>query len=104
MLARGGEPSAALWLSGNDGNPMRYSSVASVIEQTTLLALGLKVSTHMFRTSAATSAALHAGDLPYFASAILHHTDPKVTHEHYVRAGSISAAQAYASIIDSYLG
>jgi integrase len=103
VLARGGEPSAALWLSGNDGNPMRYWSVANVIEKTTLLALGLKVSTHMFRTSAATTAVLHAGDLPHLASAILHHTDPKVTHEHYVRASSIGAAQAYASIIESYL-
>jgi integrase len=82
---------------------MRYCSVARAIEDTTLLALGLKVSTHMFRTSAATSAALHAGDLPHFASAILHHTDPKMTHEHYVRASSIGAAQGYAAIIDSYL-
>jgi integrase len=104
VLAGGAAPSHALWLSRNDGNPMCYSSVARAVEDTTLLALGLKVSTHMFRTSAATSAALHAGDLPHFATAILHHTDPKVTHEHYVRASSISAGQAYASIIDSYLG
>jgi integrase len=103
LLAGGAAPSGALWLSGNDGKPMRYSSVARSIEDTTLLALGLKVSSHMFRTSAATSAALHAGDLPHFASALLHHTDPKVTHEHYVRASSTSAARAYASIIDSYL-
>jgi hypothetical protein len=57
----------------------------------------------LFRTSAATSAALHAGDLSHFASAILHDTDPKMTHEHYLRASTLSAAQAYASIIDSYL-
>lgn len=103
VLAGGAEPSAALWLSGNDGKPMCYASVARAVEETTLLPLGVKVSTHMFRTSAATSAAIHASHLPQLASAILHHTDRRVADEHYIRTSNMSAAKEYRAIGNAYL-
>jgi hypothetical protein len=36
------------------------------------------------------------------ASALLNHTDPRVTEQHYNRATSMSAAQAYAALIKEY--
>ena len=103
VLAGGHDPPPVLWLPGNDGGPLRYCSVAATIEHTTLLTLGVKVSPHMFRTAAASSAAVHAGHLPHLATAILHHTDDTVAHEHYVRVTGMSAAREYLAIADSYL-
>jgi hypothetical protein len=53
----------------------------------------------MFRTAGASTAAVHAGSTPHLASALLHHTDPTVTEEHYNRATSLNAAQAYATMV-----
>src|SRR5258707_1876547 len=43
--------------------------------------------------------AVYGGSTPYLASAVLDHTDPRVTEEHYNRATSMSAAQSYATLI-----
>jgi integrase len=91
--------SNGLWLSSADGQPMTYSAVADAIKKTTLTAIGVGASSHMFRTSAASSAAVHVGHNPYLASALLHHRDPRVTEEHYNRATSLSAANEFARII-----
>lgn len=98
VLAQESE-SNALWLSSADGHPMTYSAVADAIKRTTSTAIGVGVSSHMFRTAAASSAAVHAGHNPYLASALLHHRDPRVTEEHYNRASSLSAAKKFARII-----
>jgi hypothetical protein len=40
---------------------------------------------------------------PHLASALLNHTDPRVTEEHYNRATSVQqAANVYGSIIEQY--
>src|SRR5262249_18353903 len=52
---------AALWLSSNDGNPMTYDGVARAITDTTRSTVGVPVSPHLFRTSVASSAAIHGG-------------------------------------------
>lgn len=98
VLAQKSE-SNALWLSSADGQSMTYSAVADAVKKTTLTAIGVGVSSHMFRTAAASSAAVHAGHNPYLASALLHHRDPRVTEEHYNRASSLSAANELARII-----
>ncbi|WP_416193415.1 tyrosine-type recombinase/integrase [Nitrobacter sp. TKz-YC01] len=101
VLAQKSE-SNALWLSSADGQPMTYSAVADAIKKTTLTAIGVGVSSHMFRTAAASSAAVHAGQSPYLASALLHHRDPRVTEEHYNRASSLSAAEALRTVLQGY--
>ena len=78
---------------------MTYSAVGRVISKTTLATVGIDVSPHLFRTAAASTAAVYAGNTPHLASALLHHTDPAVTEKHYNRASSLSAAQAYAALI-----
>jgi integrase len=99
VLARTDDPPAALWLSSNDGGAMSYSGVERAISATTLATVGINVSPHLFRTAAASTAAVYAGNTPRLASALLHHTDPAVTEEHYNCANTLSAAQAYAALI-----
>jgi hypothetical protein len=82
---------------------MNYHAVADVIERTTRGAIGVGVSPHMFRTAAASSAAVHAGDNPYLGSAVLHHRDKWVTEEHYNRASSLSAANDYGRLIRQHI-
>ena len=103
ILARSYRSTNALWLSSNDGSPMGYSGVERLISQTTLSAIGVNVSPHLFRTAAASTAAVHGGSTPHLASAVLHHTDRRVTEEHYIRASSMSASRIYAEIISDYL-
>src|SRR5262249_49045214 len=102
ILAHTNDALASLWLAANDGQPLGYDSVASIISRTTLATLGVDVSPHLFRTSAGSTAAMHAGQTPHLASALLHHTDPAVTEEHYNRASITTAATAYANGIGAY--
>ncbi len=95
--------SNALWLSSADGQPMTYSAVAAAVKTTTLTAIGVGVSSHLFRTAAASSAAVHAGHNPYLASALLHHRDPRVTDEHYNRASSLSAGEDFRAVVQGYV-
>ena len=99
VLARNRGQSGALWLSSNDGQPMTRNAVAAVIERTTRMAIGVGVSPHMFRTAAASSAAVHANHAPHLGSALLNHRDRRVTEEHYNRASSLSAASDYRRVI-----
>jgi site-specific recombinase XerD len=94
---------AALWLSSNDGMPMSYAGVERAITETTRSTVGIAVSPHLFRTASASSAAIHGGAHPHLASAVLHHTDHRVTEKHYNRASSLSAAQSYRDIIRGYI-
>jgi integrase len=89
VLERAQDPPASLWLSSNDGKPLTYSAAEK------------NVSPHLFRTAAASTAAIYAGDTPYLGSALLHHTDPTVAEEHYNRATGSSAAKSYAALIRS---
>jgi integrase len=91
--------SNGLWLSSNDGRPMTYHAVANAVTRSAREAAGVAVSPHLFRTSAASSAALHAKQTPHLGSALLHHRDQRVTEEHYNRASSLSAANDFSRLI-----
>jgi integrase len=73
--------------------------MGTLISKVTLETVGVDVSPHLFRTAAASTAAAYGGNTPHLASALLNHTDPRVTEEHYNRASTASAAAAYARII-----
>jgi integrase len=102
MLARSHNPPSALWLSANDGTPLTYCHVTDLISATTLATVGVKVSPHLFRTSAVSSAACLAGGNPDLGSALLHHTDLDLTNQHYNRATSLSAAESFRQIVQQY--
>jgi site-specific recombinase XerD len=101
-LMRADHRTNALWLSSADGRPMTAKGVALTISTTTRRTMGVDVSPHLFRTAAASTAAIYGGSTPHLASALLNHRDPHVTEEHYNRATSMSAAQAYAAIAETY--
>jgi integrase len=81
---------------------MSYSGVGRVVTETTRSAIGVDISPHMFRTSAASTAAIYAPENPDLGSAVLNHSDPTVREDHYNRSSSISASQALTAVIDGY--
>jgi integrase len=96
-------PTNALWISSTTGRPMTTKNIGTLISKITFETLGVDVSPHLFRTAAASTAAAYGGNTPHLASALLNHTDPRVTEEHYNRASSVSVSQIYAEIINSFL-
>ena len=102
VLARTGVSNPFLWLSSTDGRTLTYSSVQRAIGAATLATVGIEVSPHLFRTSAASTAAIHGGSTPGLASALLHHTNPAVTDRYYNRAGSLTACQTYAALVKTF--
>jgi len=102
-LRRNNSESNALWLSSNDRGAMTYSGVERVITDTTRLALGVDVSPHMFRSAAASSAAIHGGSNLHLGSVLLHHRDERVTEKHYNFASNLSAAQSLRDLIRNQL-
>jgi integrase len=95
-------PTNALWISSTTGRPMTTKNIGTLISKITLETLGVDVSPHLFRTAAASTAAAYGGATPHLASALLNHTDPRVTEEHYNRASTVSAVAAYARIISGF--
>ena len=93
-----------LWISSTIGGPLTKNNLSTLISKITLQTIGIDVSPHLFRTAAASTAAVYGGNTPHLASALLNHTDPRVTEEHYNRATSVSASKIYAEIINDYLG
>jgi integrase len=103
-LLLGSTPTDALWISSITGRPFTKNNFSTLISRVTLETTGVDVSPHLFRTAAASTAAAYGSNTPHLASALLNHTDPRVTEEHYNRATSVSASKAYADIIKGYLG
>jgi site-specific recombinase XerD len=101
-LLRPGSPPSALWLSSRHSARLAEKYIERLVGVTTLSTVGVKVSPHLFRTAAASGAAIYGGDNPHLGSAVLHHSDPRVTEEHYNRAASLSAAESFQHVIRQY--
>ena len=93
----------ALWISSRTGKAYTRKNLGTLVSKITLETLGVDVSPHLFRMAAASTAAAYGGATPYLASAILNHTDPRVTEEHYDRASSVTAAQIFSKMISDFL-
>jgi integrase len=92
----------ALWISSTRRRQLTTKNLGTLVSRITLESIGVDVSPHLFRTAAASTAAAYGGNMPYLASALLGHTDPRVTQDHYIRATTMSAAQSYAALIEEY--
>jgi integrase len=103
ILFRSRSTTNALWISSRTGKALTTKNLSTLISRITRESVGVDVSPHMFRTAAASTAAAYGGNFPHLASALLNHTDPRVTEEHYNRATSMSASKIYAEILNSYL-
>jgi site-specific recombinase XerD len=95
-------PNNALWISSRTGRQLTRKNLGTLISKITYRTLGVDVSPHLFRTAAATTAAMFGGSTPHLATAVLGHIDPRVTEEHYNRATSVEAAKVYAGIVRQY--
>ena len=62
VLIRPDSPPSALWLSSRHAARIADKYVATLIGVTTLSTVGVKLSPHLFRTSAASAAAVYGGD------------------------------------------
>jgi integrase len=102
LLLKSRPPTNALWISSTTGGRMTTKNLGTLISKITLETIGVDVSPHLFRTAAASTAAVYGGNTPHLASAVLNHTDPRVTEEHYNRATRIGAGRIYAEIINSF--
>ena len=98
LLIRPDSPPSALWLSTRHAARIADKHVARLIGATTLSTVGVRVSPHLFRTAAASGAAIYGGDNAHLGSAVLHHADPRVT-ELYNLATSLSAAESLRQLI-----
>ena len=87
----------ALWVS--TGGPMTARDLGKLITRITRETLGIAISPHLFRTADATTAADALSDMPYFASALLGHSNPRITDEHYKRNSSLNVQKSYAELI-----
>jgi integrase len=103
VLLRSGSGANALWISSTTGGPISKMALGNLITKTTFETIGVAVSPHLFRTAAASTAVTHCGGMPHLASALLNHTDPRVTEQHYNRATSITASRIYAEITAGFL-
>ncbi|MDR3486294.1 MAG: site-specific integrase [Bradyrhizobium sp.] len=102
VLAWSHRASPMLWLSSRKGTPLCDKAVAVVITQSTRFTVGVAVGPHLFRTSAASSAAILSGENPNLGSALLHHTHQSVTTAHYNRATSLRAGEDFRKIVRQY--
>ena len=99
ILLKSSVPTNFLWISSTTGRQMTKKNLGTLISKITRRTLGVDVSPHLFRTAGATTAAMYGSDTPHLASAVLGHTDPRVTEEDYTRTTSINAAKIYAGLI-----
>jgi integrase len=91
-------PGTALWPSTKGGR-LAYTFVGGIITETTGRELGVRVSPHLFRSAAVHTVAMNAGDQMGIASALLHHSDPRVTEGHYAKGSSFEAAKSFQAIL-----
>jgi site-specific recombinase XerD len=87
-LLRSKADTKALWISSTTGHRMTKKNLGTLISKLTLQTLGVDISPHLFRTSAASTAATYGGATPHLANALLNHSDPRITQEHYNRTTS----------------
>jgi integrase/recombinase XerD len=95
-----GYSGSALWV-GRYGKPLSYLGVERIVTETTRITLGIAMSPHQFRTSAASAAYMHAGSNPNLASALLNHRDPKITQDHYNRSRSAFYGREFQKLLDN---
>jgi integrase len=103
LLLGSSPPTNALWISSTTGRRITAKNLGTLISKITLETIGVDVSPHLFRTAAASTAAAYGSNTPHLASAVLNHTDPRVTEEHYNRTTSIAASRIYGEITNSFL-
>jgi integrase len=102
VLNRSNSEQRALWISSTTGRQMTTKNLGTLISKLTRETIGVDVSPHLFRTAGVSTAAVYGSKHPHLGSALLGHRDPGITEEHYNRATSLEAGDAYSAITDGY--
>lgn len=101
LLIKSKEETNALWISDKTGSPMTKGYFSSLIPRITKNTVGVAISPHLFRTAAATTAAVAMGDMPNLGSPLLGHTS-RGTTEDYIRPSSLFAGEELANVLKRY--
>jgi integrase len=104
LLTGARQETNALWISSESRARITPTSLTALITQLTQQTVGIALSPHLFRTADATTIAEAKGDMPHLASALLGHTHPRITEEHYNRASSLSVTNEYQQILQQNYG
>jgi integrase len=89
----GGQPTDALWIALQGGEPLRACGVADRIREHTESYLGRPLSPHRFRDAVATALVLEHPDAPDLASAMLQHRNPRSIAEYTEQGRTVGAAR-----------
>lgn len=103
ILMRSSVDDHSLWISSRTGRRFTYKNLGTLISKITFRTLGIDVSPHLFRTAAASTAAMNLPQFPHLSSALLGHADPRVTDEDYKRTTSLNAGKIYTELVQEYL-
>jgi len=103
ILMKSPRPDNWLWISWRTGRRFTYKNLGTLISKITVRTLGVDVSPHLFRTAAASTAAVKLPGFPYLASALLSQADSRIADEHYKRTTSLNAANVYGNLVQEYL-
>lgn len=87
-----------LWVT-DQGDPFQNGYIGVRIALAVKEATGVRVSPHLFRDSAATTAAHHSPESARLIRPLLAHSGFETAEKHYIHAGSIEAGRDYASLI-----
>jgi integrase len=88
-----------LWV-GFSGRPLSYSGVQRCITKAAEDLTGIRVSPHLFRACAATTAYVLAPHLSNLPSSLLQHADPSVTQKHYNKAPAAVYAERFRKLVE----
>tara|TARA_R110002051_G_scaffold237873_1_gene298691 strand:+ start:12588 stop:13625 length:1038 start_codon:yes stop_codon:yes gene_type:complete len=101
LAARGSGDHLAVWL-GKHGAPMNINQFTRAIGIRTKQQLGVDVSPHLFRDSAATTLARASPFSARMIKPVLGHSTTRIAEGHYIQADTISAGRQLASALNQY--
>lgn len=99
LLARGGTRTDVVWVDDH-GRPYHPVHLGQRITRLTEKHVGVRVSPHLFRDSAATTLARRSPDAARLTRALLGHSGFKTATRHYNHARMIESGRAFAVLID----
>ena len=94
-----GNGSDRLWVS-NLGQGMTINSVGARIRKVTEALLGVPISPHLFRKSAATTIAIESPEEIGIVRVILGHSSSRTSERHYIQARTIEASRRFGDNLD----
>lgn len=98
ILSRKAKSHDFLWVT-DQGDPFQNGYIGVRIALAVKEATGIRVSPHLFRDSAATTATRHSPESARLIRPLLAHSGFETAEKHYIHAGSIEAGRDYASLI-----